>query len=307
MKLNPHLTPNNANREGINQPWEQDNQAWWDWYVSLADGERPNVDVELPPPPAAKLEDSKLESELAAAYPLTEHQKKYFHENGYVKLPDVLSPGAVSALREELVRELTKEFGDGITDRFLSLEMVWLRNTTLRRFVLSPRVAGICAALLDVESVRLYHDNVLAKQPGCRRTPWHYDDTHFPLDTHRVVTAWIPAQPIPLEMGPLAFAKGMDLYRHVERIAFNKHDTSYDGTIRELLRSLNAQIDDTEFALGEVSFHHNFSLHTAESNRTTVSRMVLANTFYEDGARVIDSPTMISGDWQKFMPGVKPG
>ena len=33
----------------------------------------------------------------------------------------------------------------------------------------------------------------------------------------------------------------------------------------------------------------------------------LANTYYRDGARVINSPTMVSGDWQKFMPNVKPG
>jgi hypothetical protein len=35
--------------------------------------------------------------------------------------------------------------------------------------------------------------------------------------------------------------------------------------------------------------------------------MVLANTYYADGARVVEEPTMISGDWQKFLPGVAPG
>ena len=33
----------------------------------------------------------------------------------------------------------------------------------------------------------------------------------------------------------------------------------------------------------------------------------LANTYYRDEARVINAPTMVSGDWQKFMPNVKPG
>jgi len=33
----------------------------------------------------------------------------------------------------------------------------------------------------------------------------------------------------------------------------------------------------------------------------------MANTYYADGARVLDEPTMVSGDWQKFMPGVGPG
>mgnify|MGYP001075587346 CR=1 FL=1 len=33
----------------------------------------------------------------------------------------------------------------------------------------------------------------------------------------------------------------------------------------------------------------------------------VANTFFEDGARVINEPTMVSGDWQKFIPNVGPG
>ena len=35
--------------------------------------------------------------------------------------------------------------------------------------------------------------------------------------------------------------------------------------------------------------------------------IALANTFFADGARVISKPTMVSGDWKKFIPGVKPG
>ncbi|MEM6533630.1 MAG: phytanoyl-CoA dioxygenase family protein [Myxococcota bacterium] len=312
MKSNPHLSAGNAERAGIDHAWDQDNQAWWDWYVSLAAGERPQIDVQLAPPPRAEPPSpAELLRELGEPYPLTLEHQHFFRTNGFIKLPGVLSPGAVTALREQLVAELIAEFGGsldgGVTDRFLSLEMVWLRNEVLGRFVLSPRIAGICAGLLGVERVRLYHDNVLSKEPGCRRTPWHYDDTHFPLDTHDVVTAWIPAQPIPIEMGPLAFAKGIELYREVEKIEFNKHDTSYDEAIGALLQRLGAGVDESAFSLGEVSFHHNLSLHTAESNRTTVSRIVLANTFFVDGARVVDSPTMVSGDWQKFMPGVGPG
>jgi hypothetical protein len=56
-----------------------------------------------------------------------------------------------------------------------------------------------------------------------------------------------------------------------------------------------------------VSFHHNLSFHTAGANRTSRSRLVLANTYYADGARVVDRPTMVSGDWQKFIPDTGPG
>ena len=61
------------------------------------------------------------------------------------------------------------------------------------------------------------------------------------------------------------------------------------------------------FKMGEVSFHHNRSFHTAAANKTNQTRVVLANTFFADGTRIVEQPTMVSGDWQKFIPGVNPG
>ena len=297
----------------VSQPWEKDNQAWWDWYVSLADNEGEISAFEAAPPlPDLPLpSDDAVIAELAEPYPLTDADIAFFQDNGFIKLKGVFSPGAVLKLRAELVRLLEAEFGAGIDggvqDRFLSLEMVWPDNPLLRAYVLSPRVAKICADLLRVPAARLYHDNVLSKEPGCGRTPWHFDDHHFPLDTHDVVTAWAPAQPIPLAMGPLAFAHPIDVWKLVDAVAFEKSGTSYDRGVAETFARHNVAVDETPFEIGEVSFHHNLNFHTAARNRTDRSRVVLANTYYADGARIVDSPTMVSGDWQKFMPGVGPG
>ena len=94
--------------------------------------------------------------------------------------------------------------------------------------MLSPRIGGISAALLGVDQVRLYHDDALSKEPGAGRTPWQYDAHHFPLDSPAVLTAWIPLQPTPRDMGPLAFARGADTWRLAADIAFDKQGTSYD-------------------------------------------------------------------------------
>ncbi|MEM9782540.1 MAG: hypothetical protein AAF899_08705, partial [Pseudomonadota bacterium] len=121
------------------------------------------------------------------------------------------------------------------------------------------------------------------------------------------ITPWIPAQPIPLAMGPLAFAMPIDVWKLVEGVAFNTANTSYDRGVAEIFAKHRVAVDETPFEMGEVSFHHNLSFHTAAANRTTRSRVVLANTFFADGARLVDNPTMVSGDWQKFMPGAEPG
>jgi hypothetical protein len=309
------FTGDNDLETGLNQAWKHDNQAWWDWYVTLADNTKqpdPREFVELPPLPCIDIPSATdIKNELSTKYIITKNQIESFQRNGFIKLPNVLSPGAVANLRREIFILLNKTFDLNLkrsnNSRFLSLEMMWLENTVIRNYVLSSRIAKICSDLLGVDSVRLYHDNALAKEPGCGRTPWHCDDDHFPLATHNVVTAWIPAQAIPLEMGPLAFAKPLDVCDLVKNINFNKLDTSYDKEVSKTFKSNHVSIEDGPFELGEVSFHHNLSYHTAAGNTTKRTRVVLANTFFEDGARVVDNPTMVSGDWQKFIPGVGPG
>lgn len=331
------LAGENLRRADIDQPWEQDNQAWWDWYITLAEreesaalpsrtGEAARFPVfSVDPPVAASAaatasdrageaqpaDDARVYAELATEAQVSAVQVDWFRRNGYIKLRNVLSAGVVARLRREMVDLLEAAYrcrlDGGLCDRFLSLEMVWRKNDLIRAFVTSPRIAGIGAQLLGVPAVRLYHDNLMSKEPGGGRTPWHFDDHHFPLDTHDVVTAWIPAQAIHRDMGPLAFATPIDAWELVKDVPFSKYDTSYDRRVAEIFRDAGIAVDDGAFAAGEVSFHHNLSFHTAGANRSTTSRVVLANTYYADGARTVANPTMVSGDWQQFMPGTGPG
>jgi hypothetical protein len=306
---NPHLTAaTSAGDAGhIEVEWDAGNDQWWDWYMSLADDDGATGPIVAGPrwDPGPLPDEEQLLAELATPYELTEAAVRDFAVDGSVKLPRVLSPGVVELLRLRL-RQLLDDAVDP-TVGFQSLEMMWLTDPIVRAAVLSPRLGRVCAQLLGVEAVRLYHDNALSKQPGAGRTPWHYDAHHFPLATAAAVTAWAPLQPTPREMGPLAFARGSDLWEAVTQLAFDKHGTSYDRAVADHLRATGVAVEDGPFALGEVSFHSARCLHTAGPNRTDVPRMALATTYYADGARVVDRPTMISGDWRKFLPGVGAG
>ncbi len=297
-----------------NKSWDKDNQAWWDWYVSLADNTDSNKKdglVKIPEPVKIKYPSKEeLKEQLSSPFNISKDNIKNFQKNGFIKLKNVLTPYAVQALRNEILSLLTKTFKNydkSKKNRFLSLEMMWLENALIKEFVLSSRIAKICADLLSVKRIRLYHDNALVKESGCGRTPWHFDDDHFPLATNDVITVWIPAQAIPIEMGPLTFAKPIEAYKLVKDIKFNAFDTSYDREISNVFKTKQISVVEEPFELGEVSFHHNLSFHTASGNKTNQSRIVLANTYFADGARVVDNPTMISGDWKKFIPDTHPG
>ena len=304
------LAEANARSEGIDEKWAASNEQWWDWYLSLAheeEGEaRPRVAIE-PLPELEAPTPSALGDELDAPYPLPEEAIEFFRREGYVKLRDVCSPAALLSLRAEFEVLFERTLDRQADMRFPSLEMTWTVAPVSRTFVLSRRLARIAAKLLGVDAVRLYHDNALSKLPGGGRTPWHYDAHHYPIASENVVTVWAPLQPTPRAMGPLAFARGRDTWRRVADLPFDKFGDSYDREIQRVLCAGDVAVEDGPFQLGEVSFHHTRSLHTAGANDTDRARMALATTYMEDGARLVDSPTLISGDYEKFMPGVEPG
>lgn len=304
------LEQSNASSDGIDEKWAASNEQWWDWYLSLAQNEGQDAEPQVvaePLPVLAPPSMSELAAELDSAYAVPPEALEFFRREGFVKLQQVCSPASLLLLRRSLDGLFERALGDAPAMGFPSLEMMWTIDPVARAFVLSKRLARMAAQLLGVDSVRLYHDNALSKLPGCGRTPWHYDAHHYPIASENVVTVWVPLQSTPKAMGPLAFARGIDSWRRVADLPFSKFDDSYDRGIAAALREGGVAVEDGPFELGEVSFHHTRSVHTAGPNRSSMARIALATTYIEDGSRLIDSPTLISGDFEKFMPGVAPG
>lgn len=263
-------------------PVPSETNEWWEWYLSLADN--PALDgLRTPMPehdPGELPEDAAVFAELAQPYDLPTDVVARFAADSFVRLPGVLSVGTVARLRNRMAELLDAAEQ---TARARGLETLWLTDPLMRAAVLSPRIGGICAALLEVERIRLYHAGASSKEPGAGRTPWHYDAHHFPLDSHLVVSTWLPLQPTPIEMGPPAFAVGADVWRLIADLPLDKHGFSYDRAISETLRTNGVVVDEAGFAVGEMSFHSSTCVHTAGANHTDTARMALACTYFADG------------------------
>ncbi|AOY80535.1 phytanoyl-CoA dioxygenase family protein [Moorena producens JHB] len=308
---NSHLPAANAKTDSIDEPWTGSNEQWWNWYISLADNSQQPVKGErlIPRPEqvAQKVPSiEELQKELAEPYPISEHQIQKFQTESYLRIKNLLSPGALYLLRQELKQVFDQHYKFDPNRQFSSREMMWLESDIAKEFVLSQRLGQLAAELLQVSSVRIYHDDFLCKEPGGGRTPWHYDGHHYPIASNNVGTMWIPLQPTPKEMGPLELAKGMDSYKLVKEIPFDKFSQGHDRAIAEMLQARGIIIDREPFQLGEITFQHSLNVHGAGANRTTEQRIAFGISYFENGATVINSPTLISGDWQKFMPGVQP-
>lgn len=255
--------------------------------------------------------EQAVRQESETLYPLSPAQVATFQAQGYIKLDNVFSP-ALLAYMEPLIHRFVEAHArrqpalarrNTYGQAFLQVTNLWRQDERIRTFCLAPRLGAIAADLLQVRGVRMYHDQALFKEPGGGYTPWHADQHYWPLSNDNTITAWIPLQAVPRDMGPLSFCRGSHrLHRHRE-LAIS------DESERRIGRSLqDYPVDETPFALGNVSFHRGWTFHRAGPNRTAQMRGVMTVIMMEDGIRVTAPRRQAhENDRKAFMPGIAVG
>lgn len=252
-----------------------------------------------------------IQESLRIPYRLTQEQIDFYTRNRFIKLKQVLDLPTLEFFNEAiservgLMNRETRPLEDRSTygKAFLQLFNLWREDEVVRQLVFSERLAKIAADLMQVEGVRLYHDQALFKEGGGGITPWHADQYYWPLDSDKTVTAWIPLQHTPLEMGPLEFSAGS--HRIVEGRDLEIGDES-EAFIRLRVTDFPHVIEP--FDAGEVSFHSGWVFHRAGANKTDRVRKVMT-VIYMDRDMVLKNPENENqvNDWNTWCPGARIG
>lgn len=130
--------------------------------------------------------------ELEEHYKLEDLQIREFRRQGYIKLKNVFSPEVLEYYGEAITRvtmaknplaSIPLELRDTYGKAFIQVGNIWQQDETAREFTFSKRLARIAAELLEVDSVRLWHDQALYKESGGGITPWHVDQQYWPMLT----------------------------------------------------------------------------------------------------------------------------
>ena len=252
-----------------------------------------------------------LADDLTTPYPLSAEQVARYRRDGFIKLADVLTPAALAHHGAEITARVqaatrgAKPMAERSTyeKAFLQVMNLWRESEVVREFVFSRRLAGIAAALMGTRGTRLYHDQALYKEAGGGHTPWHADQYYWPLASDRCATVWIPLQAVPLAMGPLSFAVGS------HRVAFGRDLEISDASEAALGRTLkDFPIDESPFALGEVSFHAGWTFHRAGPNRSGQPRAVMTMIYLDSEMRVAAPLNRNQeGDLRVWFPGARIG
>jgi ectoine hydroxylase-related dioxygenase (phytanoyl-CoA dioxygenase family) len=236
-----------------------------------------------------------------------------YGRDGFIKLKHVLSADTLKHYGREITR-LTIELNtqdkrleerSTYDQAFLQVMNLWEQSPLVGRFVMGQRLARIAAELMQVGGVRLYHDQSLYKEPGGGITPAHADQYYWPLATDRTITAWIPLQAVPEDMGPLGF------YARSQSEAFGRDLGISDESEAKISANMNRHgfaFEVGAFELGEVSFHSGWTFHKAGANRSSVPRSVMTVIYMDAAMKLLPVLNAVqANDRDQWCPGALPG
>ena len=244
---------------------------------------------------------------------LTEEQIAFYKKNKFIKVKQVFDEATLAHFNQVITQrvnemrtvEVPLEERNTYGKAFLQLMNLWTEDEEVKALIFSKRLAQIAAQLMEVDGVRLYHDQALYKEAGGGITPWHADQHYWPLTTDKTITAWIPLQETPLEMGPLEFSAGSHEILDGRELGISDES---EEKIQKRLKVTDYPHVIEAFDIGEVSFHSGWVFHRAGANNTDQTRKVITVIYMDKDMRLkIPENSGQQNDWDTWCPGVEIG
>lgn len=79
----------------------------------------------------------------------------------------------------------------------------WQRIPQYRDFFFNSPAAQVTSQLVNSDTVRIFHEHVLVKEPGTtQKTPWHHDQPYYCVNGSQLCSLWIPLDPVDQSVCP---------------------------------------------------------------------------------------------------------
>lgn len=207
----------------------------------------------------------------------------------------------VEALRAGVARNMAEpgpyaaeNLQAGEAGRFFDDYCNWQRIPEFEAAARDPAVIAAAAALMNSETVQLFHDHVLVKEPGTAKpTPWHQDGPYYFVGGRQNVSFWAPLDPV--TEASLRCVAGSHLWeKPVLPTRWLKEDAFYPNP--EEYRPVpdpdaeGMEVLEWEMEPGDAVAFHFSCLHGARGNTTTARRRAFSLRLVGEDARYVTRP-----------------
>ena len=215
---------------------------------------------------------------------LSEEQKAFYAENGYIHIPGLLTPEEADAYRQEVhdlmgrlsaIRNIdlggwgsAKEISNGLQVSLLHCHDVQFQSAAFARLIVDDRITGVAADIIG-PNVQLHHTKSFVKPPEKGSPfPLHQDAPFFPHDNHSMIAVILHFDDAPLEKGCVRVVPGSHKQGILPHIAEGSHHLDIAQYPVESATPIPAKAGDALF-FSYLTIHGS-GINTSSEARTTL-------------------------------------
>jgi phytanoyl-CoA hydroxylase len=225
-------------------------------------------------------------------YPISEEQVRFYQENGYVQLHDVLTAEELEQIRAAVAEVFALKIDEAhdMSTRdpeyarvFTQKINLWELHEGVRRHTFSPKLATIALRLSGAPWVRLWHDHTLVKQPGpSKASAWHQDWPYWPMRETGALSCWMALDDVNEANGCMAFVPGSHFLGALPPVNLTSPENLFGLVPEDARGRLTMKGIFQPMKAGSCTFHHGLTFHYAGPNTTDRPRRAVI-TIYQPG------------------------
>ena len=241
-------------------------------------------------------------------YAISEEQVRFYQENGYIQLLEVLTPQeleqARSALDGVLKMELDQKHDltgrDPNYDRVFTQKVnLWQVDEGMRQYVFSPKLAEIAQRLTRARSIRLWHDHALIKMPGnSKPSAWHQDLPYWPMVEGGALSCWMALDDVSEANGCMAFVPGSQRFGRLQPISLTNPQDLFGLVPVEVRGPTELKGVFQPMPAGSCTFHNGMTFHYAGPNTTDRPRRAIVTIYLPDEVHFNGHRHIVTDDLQ---------
>jgi ectoine hydroxylase-related dioxygenase (phytanoyl-CoA dioxygenase family) len=200
-----------------------------------------------------------------------------YERDGAICLRQVIPDAWVARMQDAVDRIMrspspySKSPGDQ-EGRFHNDFFIWDRDDDFHAYAFESPAADIASAVMRTDTVELFFDHLLVKQPRAEEpTPWHHDLPYWPVSGDQVCSVWLALDPVSRINGAIEYLAGSHRWgRRFEPATFIR-DRPFDDQGLEQIPDIDAHRDEYRMLTwdlepGDCLVHHALTVHGAPGN-----------------------------------------
>lgn len=217
----------------------------------------------------------------------------FYHEHGYLIVPDALSAAQVTELRDEAtalcrgdrgpIRGVTPadptESDDDVLQRYLCIHFPHKLSPVVHNFLAHPAIVDVLTKVIGPD-VKCMQSMLFIKKAGKPGQAWHQDEDFIPTRDRSLAGAWMALDDATVENGCLWVIPGS--HKHGILWPQRDHDDrSFDCTVESFdFPYKDSDAIPVEVKAGTIVFFNGYLLHRSLPNRAKAGyRRVLVNHY----------------------------